>query len=461
MRFQSIVLAAGKGTRMRSEKPKVLHDILGRPMVGYIVEALAEAGTDRLISVVGYGRAAVEEYINGFSEEMIPEATSVVQERQEGTAHAVKQALDQLDQNIEYTLIVPGDVPAIEASWLSDFVADTSDADAQIGLVTTDIADPDGYGRIVRQSSGRVGGIVEHQDATPSQKKISEINAGIYLVRTDLLTDWIQGICSQNPDNAQGEYYLTDIVSLAERVSGWRVDESSTVIGVNTRRALADATSIIQRRINDYWMDRGVAMIDPESTFVGPEVVLQRDVELFPGVQLRGATRIEEGARIENGVYIEDSLVGPGARVKSHSYLSRAEVGEETNIGPSAHLRPGSDIGAGCKIGNFVEVKKAEIKDGAKAGHLAYLGDATIGQGANIGAGTITCNYDGENKHRTEVKPGAFTGSNSALVAPVRLGKNSYVAAGSVITEDVPRRALGIGRARQTNIEDWNGSDES
>lgn len=461
--FQAVIMAAGKGTRLKSEQPKVLHEVLGKPMVAYAVDAALEAGAERVVVVLGYGREQVQAWLEEHRDS--ERVKFVVQHNQLGTAHAVYAAREYFDDAPRYTAILSGDVPNMNAEALGDFVAKTSHSSFPLGLMTAKLDDPAHYGRVLREEgTGDVTGIVEYKDATEEQRLIDEINAGFYCVETDFLARYLPKICEGPADNAQNEYYLTDLIEMASNhagVYGWIVQEPGLIQGVNTRRNLAEATRFAQRRINQKWMDEGVTFIDPDATYVESEVQLGTDVTLYPGVHLKGQTRIGSGTVVENGSVIADSQLAANVHVKANCYLTRARVDSGTSLGPFAHLRPGADIGKDCKVGNFVEVKKSRFEDGVKAGHLSYLGDAHLGKGTNVGAGTITCNYDGKKKHRTEVGEGSFIGSNTAIVAPAKLGRRAYIGAGSVITDEVPDESLAIARGRQKNFDGWVRKQES
>lgn len=457
--FQTLILAAGRGTRMRSRTIKVLHDILGKPMLAHVVEAALDSGSKRVIPILGHQRELVEEWLH--AQPYAEQLDVALQLEQNGTAHAVWAAREFFDPEITYTVILSGDVPNMDAASLKAFLDAAVDSGADVGLVTAVLDDPASYGRIIRRND-RVEAIVEYKDASPEQRAVNEINAGIYVVRTSFLAVALGLIMERPADNAQNEYYLTDLIAVAaERASetggvfGWPVEDPRQIQGVNTRADLARATDFARRRINEHWMLEGVTFIDPLRTTVEAGVQLAHDVVLYPDVYLGGDTIIKTGSVVEPGCVVRDCHIGEEVLLKANSYLTDSRVGNDSQIGPFAHLRPGSDIGRGCKVGNFVEIKKTRLHDGAKAGHLSYLGDAHIGEGANIGAGTITCNYDGEKKSPTQIGAGAFIGSNSALVAPVTIGDGAYVGAGSTITDDVPNRALAVARGRQKNIEDW------
>lgn len=460
--FQSVILAAGKGTRLKSDRAKVLHEILGRPMIGHALEAAFEAGAERAVVVTGYQRRKVEEWIrNHFGDRPV---AFVEQEEQLGTAHAVWAAREYLESGPEYTLVQYGDAPTMDGETLREFAEKTMASRAPLGLMTAFPQDPGSYGRIVRTEQGELRAVVEYADATPEERSIGEVNAGFYAAKTSLLHEHLPTICSGAAETAQEEYYLTDLVEIAVESAGafgWECPDPGRIHGVNTRMDLAEVTAAMQERINRRWMEEGVTMIDPSTTYVEPDVELGRDVVLHPGVHLRGDTSVGPGTVVENGSVLRDCEIAGDVHIKPHCFLEEASVDSGTNVGPSAHLRPGADIGKNCKVGNYVEVKKARLEDGVKAGHLTYLGDAHIGEGTNVGAGTITCNYDGEEKHETRIGPGAFIGSNASLVAPLRVGEGAYIGAGSTITEDVPDRALGVGRGRQRNIEEWAESEEA
>lgn len=464
MDTQAVILAAGRGTRMKSEHPKVLHEVLGRPMIDYSIRAALGAGADRAVVIVGYGRDRVRDWIE--TQPYGDDVEFAVQEEQRGTGHAVWCAEDYLDDGPDTTLILSGDVPLMEAETLRDFAQSAEASGAPMAVMTAVLDDPAAYGRVVRDDEGgRVQKIVEYADATERQRQIDEINAGFYAADTSFLADMLPDMCRGEPDTAQGEYYLTDLVELAARrggATGWQVGDPRLIQGVNTRADLAEAIDIARSRINRRWMEEGVTFIDPESTHVGPDVELARDVVLHPAVQLQGETEIGEGTVVENGSVIRDSRLDSEVYVKAHCYVNRSKVGSGTQLGPFAHLRPGADIGRDCKVGNYVEVKKSTLEDGVKAGHLTYLGDAHLGEKTNVGAGTITCNYDGETKHRTEIGREAFIGSNASLVAPVEVEDGAYIGAGSTVTDDVPSEALAVGRGRQRNVEDWaSDADDS
>ena len=447
-----IILAAGEGTRMRSAIPKVLHEIGGRSLVGHAVAAADALAADRLVVVVGHGRDAVREHLA----RVAPHALTAVQDRQLGTGHAVQCALDVAGEISGGTVVVTyGDVPLLAGATLTDLVAAHRAQRNAVTVLTARVADPTGYGRIVRDADGSVAAIVEHRDATDEQRAIDEINSGIYAFDGDVLLD---ALARLRPDNDQGELYLTDVLGLA-RAAGGRVaavvlDDVWQTEGVNDRVQLAALRRELNDRVLAGWMRQGVTVVDPASTWVDVTVTMQRDVVLEPGTILRGTTSVATGAVVGPASVLADCEVGPSASVIS-THASGARIGERAQVGPFTFLRPGTVLDAGAKAGAYVEMKNAHVGPGSKVPHLSYVGDATIGAGTNIGAATVFVNYDGVAKHRTEVGDQVRIGSDTMLVAPVRVGDGAYTAAGSVITEDVPPGALAVGRARQRTIEDW------
>ena len=446
-----IVLAAGKGTRMKSARAKVLHEVAGRPMIEYPIQILRELGATRVVCVLGHQvdevRAAVDARFG------VGAVDVALQAEQRGTGHAVAQAEAALaglaDADVP-VLILCGDVPLLTPGLLARLVE--ARGTGLVSLVTTRMPDPTGYGRIVRDGSGRAVRIVEHKDASPAERAIDEINSGIYCVRASFLFPALRKLSTHN---AQGELYLTDILAQASALGepAHTVDASADeVMGVNDRVDLARADHLMRQRVHVGLMRSGVTIHAPETCFVDAGVEVGEDTELGPLVQLRGATRIGRNVRIDAGCVLLDAVIGDGVHLKPYTVVSGSTVGDEAHIGPFAHLRPESLIGAHAKIGNFVETKKVRFGDGAKASHLSYLGDAEIGAGANIGCGTITCNYDGYRKSRTVIGEGAFIGSDTQLVAPVTVGAYAVVAAGTTVTRDVSPGALAVARAPQTEI---------
>ncbi len=447
-----IVLAAGEGKRMRSATPKVLHEIGGRTLIGHAVAAAQGVAAERLVVVVGHGRDAVAAHLA----EIAPEARVVVQGEQLGTGHAVQCALAEAGDLAGGTVVVTyGDVPLLDARTLGELLVQHHGHGDAVTVLTACVADPTGYGRIVRAADDSVEAIVEHRDANAEQARIVEINSGIYAFDGQVLLD---ALAQLRPDNDQGELYLTDVVGLA-RASGGRVGAVATedvwqVEGVNDRVQLAALRRELNDRVLTRWMRDGVTVVDPASTWVDVTVTLARDVTLEPGTILRGGTRVDEGALIGPESLLVDCAIEAGAHVV-RTHATSARIGAGAEVGPFTYLRPGTVLEAKAKAGAYVEMKNAHVGPGSKVPHLSYVGDATIGAGSNIGAATVFVNYDGIAKHRTVVGDQVRIGSDTMLVAPVTVGDGAYTAAGSVITEDVPPGALGLGRARQRTIDGW------
>jgi bifunctional UDP-N-acetylglucosamine pyrophosphorylase/glucosamine-1-phosphate N-acetyltransferase len=448
-----VVLAAGGGTRMKSKTMKVLHPIAGRSMVGHVLQAARALEPTRIVAVVGHQREQVGAHI----EELVPGVVIAVQETQEGTGHAVRTAWEALPPEARTGTVVVayGDTPLLEGETLKRFVDFHRQSAAAMSILTGVVEDPTGYGRIVRDDSAGVSAIVEERDASPEHAAINEINSGILAFDAEFLDSALPRIGNEN---AKGEYYLTDTVALARQdarmVAAFVVDDVMQTEGVNDRAQLAFLAAEMNRRIVDRWMRDGVTVVDPATTWIDADVKLAADVTLLPGVQLQGATVVDEDAVIGPDTTLKDVEVGAGARVvRTHGEL--AVIGPGASVGPFAYLRPGTVLGADGKIGTFVETKNAEIGPGAKVPHLSYVGDATIGEGANIGAGTIFANYDGVAKHRTTIGAHAKTASNNTFVAPVTIGDGAATGAGSVIRRDVPPGALAVSSGPQRHIERW------
>ena len=446
MSLDIVILAAGQGTRMRSALPKVLHPVAGQSMLGHVIATARQLSPKRIHVVIGHGAEKVRERLAA------DDLNFVVQAEQLGTGHAVAQAVPEL--TAERVLILYGDVPLIEAATLERLLGKVDER--QIALLTVRLDDPTGYGRILRDGQGVVQAIVEHKDASAEQRLITEGNTGILAVPGDRLGDWLGRLSNSN---AQGEYYLTDVIAMAVAdgltVATEQPLDAMEVQGANDRIQLAELERHYQQRAARRLMAQGVTLRDPARFDLRGEVTVGRDVLIDVNVILEGEVVIEDGVEIGPNCVIANSKLRRGAVVKANSHLDGAELGEGADCGPFARLRPGAVLGAKAHVGNFVEVKNSRLGDGAKAGHLAYLGDADIGTQTNIGAGTITCNYDGANKYRTVIGKDVFIGSNSSLVAPVALGDGATTGAGSVITADVPANTLALGRARQALIEGW------
>jgi bifunctional UDP-N-acetylglucosamine pyrophosphorylase/glucosamine-1-phosphate N-acetyltransferase len=441
---------------MRSSTPKVLHPIAGRPLVEHAVRTAAGLEPDHLVVVVGHGRAAVTEHLDGVTMALDRKVTTAVQSEQKGTGHAVSCGLAELPGPLTGTVIVTyGDVPLLETETLTALLAEHTESGNAVTVLTSVVADPTGYGRIIRDASGAVVEIVEHKDATPEQLEIAEINSGIYAFDAAVLTDGLSRITAHN---AQGELYLTDVLGIA-RSDGKRVGalvcvDTWQVEGVNDRVQLAKLGAELNRRLLEHWMRAGVTITDPASVWVDAGVALARDVVVQPGVQLQGSTSIGEGAIIGPDTTLANVTVGEGAKViRTHG--SDSTIGAGASVGPFAYLRPGTSLGERGKIGTFVEVKNSEIGTGTKVPHLSYIGDATIGDHSNIGAASVTVNYDGVSKHRTTVGSHVRTGCDNMFVAPVTVGDGAYSGAGTVIRQDVPPGALAVSGGPQRNLDGW------
>ena len=445
-----LVLAAGKGTRMKSAVPKVLHAVGGATLLDRVLAAASRLEPASVTIVVGHQSALIEAACAGR-----PGVTCVLQEPQLGTAHAVLQAAPRLADLTGTLVLLSGDVPLLSADTVVRLVSTHRAARASATVLTAIVPRPTGYGRIVRDG-GRIARIVEERDASSDERAIQEINSGVYAFDLAPLFPALRSIAS---DNAQGEYYLPDLVGIYRRrdlvVETVSVADVREIQGVNSRAELAAVGEVVRQQKNDRLMAEGVTLVDPATTYVEDTVVVGPDTVLHPNVYLEGRTTLGAGCVVHAGSRIVDSTLGDRVVVKNYTIITSSVLRSDVQIGPFAHVRPDSEVLEGAHIGNFVELKKTVMGEGAKAGHLAYLGDARIGSGVNIGAGTITCNYDGTRKHQTVIEDGAFIGSDSQLVAPVTVGKGAYVAAGSSIVEDVPAGALGIARGRQVNIEGW------
>ncbi|GGD05365.1 bifunctional UDP-N-acetylglucosamine diphosphorylase/glucosamine-1-phosphate N-acetyltransferase GlmU [Nocardioides daphniae] len=449
-----IVLAAGGGTRMKSKTMKVLHPVAGRSMIGHVLRAVQAVEPERVVAVVGHQREQVGPHIT----ELLPGALLAVQETQDGTGHAVRVAVEAAAAAgpVRGTVLVSaGDTPLLRGESLREFVEEHAASGRAVSVLTGRVANPFGYGRIVRDADGGVAAIVEEKDATDEQRRIDEINSGILAFDADFLLGALPRLTN---DNANGEYYLTDTVKIARQdglsVGAHMVDDVSQTEGANDRAQLAELHRQLNARTVTAWMKAGVTVMDPATTWIDDDVVLERDVTILPNTQLLGATVVREDAVVGPDTTLKDCEVGEGARVvRTHAEL--AVVGDGATVGPFSYLRPGTQVGATGKVGAFVETKNAVLGEGAKVPHLSYVGDATIGEGTNIGAGTIFANYDGVNKHHTVVGKHARTGSNNTFVAPVTIGDGAATGGGTVVRQDVPPGALVVPGATQRVIEDW------
>lgn len=471
LKVTGLVLAAGKSIRMRSAVPKVLHEIAGRPLVSYPIEAARKAGANSIYVVVNKynledfkeipplckGRpGGVEKSTSPTPSLQRRGITFVTQKEARGTADAVMSARPALKNFDGYILIIPGDVPLITPDALKEFIKYVTGNGAACGVLTMELKDPSHYGRIIRDGSGRIKAIVEACDAAEEQLKITEVNSGIYCLRSPWVFEALSRVRAQN---AKGEYYLTDLVGIAvgedKPVVGLPASNPAECLGINTRQELAEAGRQMRVRILDRLMSDGVGILDPLHTYIDCDVVIESDTTIAPHTFIKGKTRIGKGSIIENGAVISDSVVGDGVTIKPYSVIDQSVIKDEAQVGPFARLRPGTVIERGARVGNFVEIKKSRLKAGAKANHLTYIGDALIGARVNVGCGTITCNYDGKNKHKTVIGDDVFVGSDVQFIAPVKIGKGAVIGAGSVITDDVPPGALAVARGKQVIKKNW------
>ncbi|TAM83625.1 MAG: UDP-N-acetylglucosamine diphosphorylase/glucosamine-1-phosphate N-acetyltransferase [Acidobacteria bacterium] len=449
--FSIVILAAGKSTRFKSERSKLVHTLAGRPLGDYVVSAALAAGPESVLMVVGHNAASVRETLAR------PGLTFVEQKEQRGTGHALMVARPQLEKcKGSAVVVIVGDVPLLRTATLLELVAAHRKARASASVLTMRPDSPSGYGRIVRTRGGAVRAIVEEKLCSSAQRRIGEVSSGILCFsRIELL----KHLDKLSDKNAQKEYLLTDLVSILNRhhkkVVAFPIADAREVLGVNDRVELAQVERILRMQKAEALMRGGVTIVDPQSTYIDSIVEVGTDTVIEPGVSLLGNTRIGGYCTIRVHSTIADSVLGDRVLVRPNTFVTGCVIGSDVILGPFAHLRDGAVIADGARIGNFVEVKKSRVGRGTRAWHLTYLGDATLGEQVNIGAGTVTCNYDGEKKNQTEIEDGVFIGSGTMLVAPVKIGKGSYVAAGSAITADVPAESLAVGRARQVNKEGW------
>lgn len=443
-----LILAAGKGTRMKSSLPKVLHEAAFHPILHYVLAAAENCGADKILTVVGHGAEAVEA---AFAHR----AEFVLQAEQRGTGHAVGQALPALAGHEGTVLVLCGDTPLLRGDTLREFI-DFHESEASVcSVLTAKLAEPYGYGRIVRATDNSLQKIVEEKDASPAEKNIAEINSGVYCFDLGFLREAVSKL---KDNNSQGELYLTDTIAIAReenlKTQAWTIRDFEEVKGINDRKQLSEAAKILFRRKNEELMDAGVTVVAPESTFIDPLTQVGPDTVIEPFTTIRGNCRIGANCLIGPQADIRDCQFGDNTRFWQ-SVAVEAQVGDNGNIGPFAYLRPKTELGNTVKVGDFVEIKNSVVQDGTKIPHLTYIGDSDVGSHCNIACGTITCNYDGFQKHRTTIGDNAFVGCNASLVSPVHVGEGAYVAAGAVITEDVPEDALAVARSRQKNIDKW------
>jgi bifunctional UDP-N-acetylglucosamine pyrophosphorylase / glucosamine-1-phosphate N-acetyltransferase len=446
VKFSAVILAAGKGVRMHSQLPKVVHQVAGQPMVVHVAAAVRQAGIERQILVVGHGRQAVEALFPPGAVEF------VVQAEQLGTGHALQQAQAKISAD-DTILVLAGDTPLLQAATLKALIAGHQRSGAAATVLSTQVEDPFGYGRIVRDGQGLFQAIVEEKDASPDQRKITEINSGMYCFQVQPALAALEGIGSQN---AQGEYYLTEILPLltrqGHRVEVLELEAREDIYGINDRVQLAQAEAILRRRKNEALMRSGVTIKDPGATYIDSQVEIGPDTVIYPGTIIEGETVIGEACEIGPGTHISSSSIGNKVVIEN-SRIKEAQIGDECTIGPFAYLRPQAVLHRRVKVGDFVEIKKSTLGEGSKAPHLSYIGDAQVGKGVNIGAGTITCNYDGTNKFQTILEDGVFIGSNTNLVAPITVGARSVTGAGSTLSRDVPAETIAVERAEQRHYK--------
>lgn len=444
----AVILAAGQGTRMKSKLHKVLHAICGKPMVEHVTDQVSQLGMDKIVTIVGHGAEEVKLQLEG-------KCLFVLQEEQLGTAHAVIQAKPLLKDEDGTTVVVCGDTPLIKAETIEALMKHHENQGAKATILTAYVANPTGYGRIIRDDAGHIERIVEHKDATQEEREVKEINTGIYCFDNKALFSVLDKVSNHN---TQGEYYLPDAIGILKAkgsvIAAYQTDDFEQSLGVNDRVQLAAAEKILQRRINEFHMKNGVTIRDPEHTYIGSDVVIGQDTVIEPGVMLAGNVTIGQNCHIGPNTEIKNCHVGNDTTIRQ-SVAADSAIGSHVQIGPFSHIRPLSEIADDAKIGNFVEMKKVSFGRGSKAPHLSYIGDAEVGSGVNIGCGSITVNYDGKNKYLTKIEDEAFIGCNSNLVSPVTIGKGAFVAAGSTITNDVPGEALSIARAKQINKEGY------
>lgn len=446
--INAVILAAGEGTRMKSKMPKVLHEVMGRPMVKRVVDTAKDLEAKNICVVTGHMSETVQEALKDEG------VSFAVQEKQLGTGHAVMQAEEYINEN-EDVLILYGDTPLIKAETLEKLIEYHRSENNGVSIISAIVEDSAGYGHIIRDKDGNFVKNVEYKDATPEEKLVKEINSGIYCFKGSSLKKALKLITN---DNAQGEYYLPDaleiILKSGEKVNAMTIGDVTEFFGVNNRVQLAQANKIMQKRINEKHMLNGVTIIDPTDTYIADDVEIGMDTIIYPGCVLEGKTVIGDDCKIGPDTRLTDMILAPNVTIQ-YTVAMESEIGSGTKVGPFAYIRPNSKIGENIKIGDFVEVKNSVIGNGTKVSHLTYIGDSDVGERINFGCGTVTVNYDGHKKFRTTIEDDVFIGCNANLVAPVTLKKGSYVAAGSTITKDVPEKSLAVARNRQTNIDGW------
>lgn len=446
--FTSVILAAGMGTRMKSKMPKVLHKVCGKPLSKWVIDASKAAGADKVCAVVGHKAETVKEVLGDVCE-------FALQAEQKGTGHAVMQAIDVIKNSKGEVVILNGDTPLITAETINKAIEYHKNNGNQATVITAILDDATGYGRIVRDNDGSVLKIVEQKDASEEEKKINEVNSGMYVFDAQSLVYALDKI---TPNNAQGEYYLTDtleiLLSAGKKIGGYAISDNDEIRGINDRVQLNEAEKIMQKRINEYHMRNGVTMRNPESVYIEDGVEIGNDTEICQNVTIKSGTKIGSDCVIGSGSMLDGAVIHDGVDVLS-SVILESEVDEGTHVGPFAYIRPNCHVGKEVKVGDFVELKNSNIDDGTKISHLTYIGDSDVGKRVNFGCGTVTCNYDGKKKYRTTIGDDCFVGCNTNFVSPINVGDGVYIAAGSTITEDIPENSLSIARARQVNKDGW------
>lgn len=447
----SIILAAGEGTRMKSKLPKVMHKICGKPLLSHVINTAKASGIDKNIVVIGKGGNTVMDTIKEdvfFVEQPMGEGVPY------GTGFAVIQAKDYIEDH-SHVIILYGDTPLITSNTIKNIIEFHKKGNYEATVLSADFDDPTGYGRIIRDQNGNVLAIVEHKDANEQERDIKEINSGIYCFNGKSLKLALDRL---NNNNAQNEYYITDAIKILNdlglKVGGYKIQDSEEILGINSRFQLSEAERIMRKRINNRHMDNGITMLNPDNTYIDDDVTIGRDTIIYPGAILEGKTSIGEDCIIGQNSRIVDSIIGNKVDIQISTILE-SKVDDNAHIGPYAYLRPNSEIGKNVKVGDFVEVKNSKIDDNSKASHLSYIGDAYVGKGVNIGCGVVFVNYDGKKKHKTTVQDNAFIGCNVNLISPVEVEEGAYIAAGSTITDKVPKDSLSIARAKQVNKEGW------
>lgn len=448
MSFTSVIMAAGMGTRMKSKMPKVIHKVCGKEICRWVIDAAKNAGSDKVCTIVGHRADMVKEILGDICE-------FALQAEQKGTGHAVMQAIDVIKSAKKEVVILNGDIPLITAESIKKAVNYHRENGNQATVITAVLDDATGYGRIVRGDDGGVRKIVEQKDANDEEKKINEINSGMYVFDSESLLYALEKL---TPNNAQGEYYLTDtleiLLNAGKKVGGYAIADNDEIRGINDRIQLDEAEKIMQKRINEYHMRNGVTIRNPQSVCIEDDVEIGSDSEIYQNVTIKSGTKIGSDCVIGSGSTLDKAVIGDSVNVIS-SVIIESEVGAGTNIGPFAYIRPNCTVGSDVKVGDFVELKNSTIGDGTKISHLTYIGDSDVGKGVNFGCGTVTVNYDGKKKYRTVIGDNCFIGCNTNLVSPVNVGDGAYIAAGSTITEDIPEDNLSIARARQVNKDGW------